>query len=48
MILIYYRLVKAYDDLDEYVKSENELEQTKEYIAALEILGLAKQQIGQQ
>lgn len=39
------RLVKAYDDLSEYLKNESELHETKEYGAAAEMLKLAKETI---
>lgn len=38
----FYRLVKAYDDIVEFLKNEDELKQTKEYTAAQGIIELAK------
>lgn len=37
--------MKAYDDLNDYIQNETELKEAKEYVAALEILKLAKEEI---
>lgn len=39
------RLTKAYADLQEYIESEVELKETKEYEAAVEILSQAREKI---
>lgn len=43
--LSFFRLVKAFTELDEYLKNELELIETKEYIAASVVLAEAKQQM---
>lgn len=39
------RLVKAFTELDEYLKNELELNETKEYLAAFAVLSEAKEQM---
>lgn len=44
-ICFLFRLVKAFTELDEYLKNELELKETKEYLAAVTILSEAKEQM---
>lgn len=41
----YRRLVKAFEELNEYLKNESELTETKEFVAAKEVIESAKSQI---
>lgn len=44
-VLSFFRLVKAFTELDDYLKNELELNETKEYQAASTVLSEAKEQM---
>lgn len=39
------RLVKAYEDLNDYLKNEDELKENPDFVAAQEVLQSAKEKI---